>query len=371
MMLTGCQTNKPEDQLPNMSLSDAMSEGDTIGYARAIAPRTFSFPTDHASHPNFKTEWWYATGNLKDESLNDYGFQFTIFRSALSPSEPQKESEWAARQLFMGHFTITDLKNKTFHVEERFQRAANGLAGSATSPIKIWLENWVFEMVDSSNNRLPTFYLKADQENASISLNLHALKPIVLQGDSGLSQKGPEPGNASYYYSITRLQAEGTLKLNNQPLNVTGQVWLDREWSTSALSKNQVGWDWFSLQLDDNREIMIYQLRQKDGSIDSLSKGMFISADGNYHKLKFSEISLTVINYWESPLGGRYPSGWQLTIPFEKLSLTITPKLQNQELDVQLRYWEGAVTVSGVSNNTPVSGVGYVELTGYATPNPY
>ncbi len=352
-----------------MTVAEAMADSDTAGYAQVIEPRTFSFPVDHGPHPDFKTEWWYVTGNLSDESQQEYGFQFTLFRSAMSPKDTEKSSLWATRQLYMGHFTITDLQNKTFTFEERFARAANGLAGAQTHPPKAWLENWSFELLDTVS-ALTTFDMRATLENAGLNLNLKALKPIVLQGEGGLSQKGPEPGNASYYYSLTRLQATGTMAINNQTKPVTGQAWLDREWSTSALSQNQVGWDWFSLQLDDNREIMYYQLRQKDGSADSLSKGAFVSPEGTYRKITSSEVRLTVLDQWESPLGGVYPSGWELEIPAENLSLTITPKLKSQELDVQIRYWEGSVQVSGLSKGKPITGRGYVELTGYATDQP-
>ena len=365
-----CRSKPSPDTNWNLSVSDAMSSSDTVGYARAILPRTFSFPEDHGTHLEFKTEWWYITGNLLNQNSEEFGFQFTLFRSALSPNNIHKSSTWAARQLYMGHFTITDVSNQRFIFEERLARSANGLAGAKTKPFKVWLEDWRISTNDLTEKPFPRFHLTVESKTNKLDLDLRSLKPVVLQGDSGLSQKGAELGNASYYYSLTRLKAKGQLTLNETIYEVSGHAWMDREWSTSALSKNQQGWDWFSLQLNDNTEIMVYQIRTNTGSVDSLSKGSISYPNGAYRKITYNETNLTVTGYWDSPLGGRYPSGWTLEIPSEAISLTITPKLKNQELNAQIRYWEGAVRISGKKNKIAVSGDGYVELTGYATKNP-
>ena len=187
-----------------------------------------------------------------------------------------------------------------------------------------------------------------------------------MQGDAGLDPKGTEPGNASYYYSATRLAAEGTVAVEGATYDVSGRAWMDREWSTSALAEDQVGWDWFSLQLDDGRDLMYYQLRTRDGTPDAESDGVLVVADGAKTTLRREDVQLEVLDTWTSPQGGTYPSGWRLQIPAQSLDLTVTPYFEAQELDVSVRYWEGAVQVTGTADGKPIAGSGYVELTGYA-----
>ena len=359
--------NKAFDVRATISVAEAMANRDTSGYARAFSPREFRFPEDHGSHPEFRTEWWYFTGNLRTENGRHFGFQFTIFRNSISPDSLQRTSHWASNQIYMGHFAVTDVESKKFHSFERFSRGANQLAGAQAKPFRVWLEDWAVEAINKkSEDPIPVMRIRAEENDVSIDFTLRSTKPIMLQGDQGLSQKGSEAGNASYYYSLTRLEAEGIIQIENDRSNVSGLAWLDREWSTSALDTNQVGWDWFSLQLDDGREIMYYQIRNRNGQADEFSSGKIIESDGETRRILSEEITIDVLKKWKSPRGGEYPSRWKINIPKEKMELKIIPFLENQELDVSVRYWEGAVQINGTANGVLITGQGYVELTGYA-----
>ena len=348
------------DLQTSLSVSEAMGS-DTTGYRRATAVRPFSFPADHGPHPGYKTEWWYVTGTLTGPEAQPYGYELTLFRIGLTPPDAAPDptpSDWRTNQLYMGHFAVTDGASKTFHDFERFQRAGAGLAGARADPFRVWLEDW--SMASTGASTFPV-RLRARANGVGVNLVLDPRKPRVLQGDRGLSQKGPGAGNASYYYSYTRLATEGTLTLGADTLSVSGESWMDREWSTSALGPDQEGWDWFSLQLDDGRDLMYYQLRRTDGSPSSFSEGVLVGPDGATTALSGSEVSLEVLDTWTSPDGTHtYPVEWTLRVPSQGLDLRITPLFPDQELDVSVRYWEGAVQVEGSAR-----GRGYVEMTGY------
>jgi predicted secreted hydrolase len=351
------------ERLPRASLSvaGALRMENDQGYARAIEPRELRFPEDHGPHPDFRTEWWYYTGNLSTRDGRRFGFQLTFFRSALAPSMPERSSIWATRQVYLAHFTVSDVEGGRFPSFERWSRGALGLAGAQGEPFRVWLEDWSAE---GSPMRL-----RAAEDGVAIDLVLQQGKPPVLQGDRGLSRKSAEPGNASYYYSLTRMLASGTIRLGDERFEVTGLAWMDREWSTSSLGKDQVGWDWFALQLGDGRDLMLYQLRRRDGSPDPTSSGTLV--DGESRHLTLGDFELVVLDHWESPRSGaRYPAGWRLRIPSADLDLRIEPLLADQELDVSFRYWEGAVRIEGTSRGRPVQGRGYVELTGYSEAMP-
>lgn len=366
IILMSCQQTPEQPVSASVSVAEVMSGSDTSGYARALQVREFRFPQDHGPHPDFKTEWWYYTGNLHDEAGRRFGFQFTIFRTALSPRVPERTSEWASNQLYMGHFAISDVAGGQHHAFERFSRDARGLAGAQAEPFRVWLEDWTVETAGSGSElEMPRTRLYAAEGGMMLDLILRNTKPPALQGRQGLSQKGPEPGNASYYYSFTRLEAAGNLRLGENTFEVEGLAWMDREWSTSALGAEQVGWDWFSLQLSDGSELMYYQLRKRDGSADRFSKGLLHLADGAAEVITREDVTLEVLDSWESPLGGRYPTRWKLSLPAKNLSLEITPLIADQELNLSVRYWEGAVDVRGKVGENPVNGSGYVELTGY------
>ena len=348
----------------SLSVAEAMS-GDTTGYARADVVRDFAFPADHGPHPAFKAEWWYVTGNVRATDGTDrrFGIQFTVFRSALSPdtAATTRGSAWATDQLYMAHTAIGDVAGERFFDEERFSRGAAGLAGASAEPVAAFLGPVRLEATGDASGAFP-MRLTGSAEGAAFDLAARPLKPVVFQGDRGLSQKGAGVGNASYYYAQTRMATTGTVTLpDGEAVPVEGLTWLDREWSTSALGENQVGWDWFALHLDDGRDLMLYQLRQADGSKDPLSKGSLVAADGTKRHLDASEYTLEPLRTWASPLGGEYPTRWRLRVPSEGIDLTVTAAFEEQELDATIRYWEGAVDVSGSH-----AGVGFLEMTGYA-----
>jgi predicted secreted hydrolase len=264
----------------------------------------------------------------------------------------------------MAHFALTDISSRKFRSFERLARGSVGLAGAEHAPFRVWLENW--SAASTASDFLP-LRLRVGEEDVALDLELRSEKPIVLQGDRGLSRKSATVGNASYYYSLTRLGATGKLSIGGREVPVRGSAWMDREWSTSALGEDQVGWDWFALQLDDETELMFYQLRREDGSADPASAGSFVTADGNLHRLRRSDVELRVTASWLSPhTGASYPSGWRLQVPSRQIDLEIRPLLSDQEWHRTFQYWEGAVRVTGTSDGRPVAGRGYVELTGYA-----
>lgn len=352
----------------SVAVSSALSGTDNAGYQRAYEPRPFHFPADHGPHPEFRNEWWYFTGNLADPSGRQFGYQLTIFRIALGPTPPVSDSAWRTQQIYMGHFALTDVAEQQHFHFERFSRGAMGLAGAQATPFRVWLEDWTLEGMESAAFPLR---LRARQEKIALDLTLTAAKPVVLQGDRGLSQKSAEPGNASYYYSYTRLPTQGVIQIGAQSFTATGTSWLDREWSTSALGPEQSGWDWFALQLDDGRDLMVYRLRRKDGGVDPFSKGTLVAADGQARSLSWDQVDLQPLGEWHSPAtDDRYPARWRLRLPAENLDLIVTPKLADQEMRLTVNYWEGAVTVSGQSGDQKVSGQGYLEMTRYESPIP-
>jgi len=361
----------PTEDIDSSRLAELLGSKRPEGYAVADSPRRFSFPADHGPHPEFRNEWWYLTGNLKDDSGRRFGYEFTVFRFSLSPGNDTRSntSSWKTNQVFIAHFAVTDAANKQFHVEQRYTRGALGLAGAQISPFRVWIEDWSIatnpESAGSGDSR-ENWLLDAGGEDLGLNLKLRAAKPIVLNGIDGLSQKSDEPGNASYYYSIPRLDSAGKLQIGDKQYMVTGTSWLDREWSSSALSADQQGWDWFALQLSDGSDLMFYNLRKVDGSQDSHSAGTFVTADGRVRHLDADQVVIRVTDEWASPRGGAYPGRWTLELPSQGLALTITPVMPDQELATTVRYWEGAVDVRGTRGGQAIKGMGYVELTGYA-----
>lgn len=363
LLLVACGEPDSRTVDARLSVSSVLAGPDTAGYARATGPRPFRFPADHGPHPDYRTEWWYATGNLEGPEGRRFGYQFTVFRSALSPEPPDRRSAWATNQAYMAHFALTDAASGRFFTAERFSRGALGLAGARARPFRIWLEGW--EMSGEGDGAFP-LRLRAASESVSVDLVLERGKPPVLQGDDGLSPKGPEPGNASYYYSLTRMPTRGRVTVEGRSVEVRGLSWLDREWSTSALGPELAGWDWFALQLDGGAELMYYRLRGRDGSTVPESGGSWVAPDGASSRLGTGEVRLEPLAWWRSPEGGaRYPVAWSVRIPDRGLDLRVRAVLPDQEWRGAFRYWEGAVDVTGTRDGTPVSGRGYVELTGY------
>ncbi len=337
--------------------------GDDEGFARALTPRSFEFPLDHGPHPEFRNEWWYVTGNLDTEDGRRFGYELTIFRFSLSPTIDPSPSAWRSNQVYIAHLAVTDAEGDRFFVSQRYSRGALGLAGAAADPFRVWIDDWSIQ----DDSSVPgDWRLTARGDDFGIDVRLRSLKPPVLNGEAGLSQKSAEPGNASYYYSVTRLETEGSVNIDGRNFDVRGLSWLDREWSTSALAPEQVGWDWFALQLSDGSDLMFYQLRTRDGRQDPMSSGTLTGPDGAATHLYADDVSLRVVDEWDSPAGGTYPAAWILELPERGLTLRVTPVIADQELFTTVRYWEGAVDVSGESGGEKISGRGYVELTGYA-----
>ena len=352
--------------VPSPRLAELLRPEDLEGYPLVLESREFSFPADHGPHPAYRNEWWYVTGNLDAAGGERFGFELTIFRFALAPpGEVRQEapSAWATNQVYIGHFAVTHVDAERFHVAQRYARGALDLAGARAEPFRVWVEDW---QLRESGQDPARWNLYAVDNDVEIALSLAARKPPVLNGADGLSQKSSERGNASYYYSMTRLEAEGTLSIGGKAHDVSGLAWLDREWGSSALSAEQEGWDWFALQLSDGSELMYYNLRRTDGSNDEHSAGTFVPPDGDIVHLSRSDVTVDVTDHWDSPRGGRYPMGWVMEVPRLGLRLKVEPVLEAQELATNVRYWEGAVDVAAERAGGRVAGRGYVELTGYA-----
>jgi predicted secreted hydrolase len=347
---------------------------DTENFHRVTGPCGLTFPDDHGMHAGYRNEWWYYTGNLRAPSEEIYGFQLTFFRNQISPPMalkkwPPTPSAWRTQHLFLAHAALSHPKEGAFFYAEKVARGALRLAGVKRmgDSHNIFLGNW------SAHLSTRTHHLRADAKHFGFDLTLVPEKGPVLHGMRGYSLKGRKPENASCYYSLTRLSADGHLTLSNQRLPVNGTAWMDHEYSTAPLEDGLTGWDWFSIQLDNHTEIMLYALRRRQGDLSPASSGTFVSSSGQTRHLTLDNILIKVLDYWNSPrTNAVYPAKWKIRIPPLDLDLLVTPNLADQELitarSTQVTYWEGSVSVNGHSRRSPVKGVGYVELTGYAEP---
>jgi predicted secreted hydrolase len=348
-----------------LSLSGRGQGQGSFTYQLAVPGRKLAFPADHYSHPDFKIEWWYYTGHLKSESGKRYGYQVTFFRFGLRDRQPEvKEKPPLFTELYMAHFAISDIDRKTFLFRERINRGYQGKAGAATDRYLVWNEDWKVE------GDLKTHRIDVNDRGTRLSLRLSSHRPPVLHGDNGLSQKGEGEGRASYYYSLTRMETHGEITINGKTEKVRGLSWMDHEFGSNQLREDQVGWDWFSLQLDDETEIMLYLIRRKDGSPDPYSSGTLVKADGTTKHLKLQDFQIEILERWKSAKsGGQYPMKWKVTIPAEGVELEIVPEFTEQELitnkSTRVTYWEGAVQIRGSVQRKPMTGTGYVEMTGY------
>lgn len=363
VLLAGCSA-QPEKTV-SASVVEAMSAPAGDNFARAYEPIEFSFPRDHGPHPEYRTEWWYYTGNLTGTEGSAYGYQLTFFRTALAPDMPPRASDLASNQVYMAHFALTDGGRQEHESFERFSRGAAGLAGAQGEPLfEAWLEDWSATEVKPGVVRLQAA-TDGQQGPVAIDLTLRETRPPVLQGDRGLHQKGPEPGNASYYYSLPGLESSGVVTSAGRTIPVSGVSWMDHEFGTSALTTNATGWDWFSLQLDNGAALMLYIIRTTDSSRPDV-KGSLAWPDGTQQPVTGEDFAVTATGQWTSPRTGiTYPSGWQVDLPAQDATLNVKPLLPDQEMAVSFVYWEGAVDVTGTWGSSPVRGQGYVELTGY------
>ena len=355
----------------SISNSPLLFAAEKEGYLAVTGPCDLEFPADHGPHPGYRTEWWYYTGNFQAESGDRYGFQLTFFRSQISQPGAEKDwpeppSAWRTRQVYAAHAAISDIAGRRHLQAELVSREALGMAGARKQPPEtvVFLKNWSARIGPAAHR------LEVETDQFSYELTLKPAKPPVLHGQDGYSLKGSSPERASCYYSYTRLELEGRLTVGGKTAKVSGQAWMDHEFSTALLEPGIKGWDWFSLQLSDRTEIMAFLLRGEDGEISPASSGTLVDEDGNTTHLSRDQFSVTVLDTWKSPHSQAvYPSRWRIRIIPYGLDLTIYPNLADQEMrtskSTAVTYWEGSVSIEGTRGEKPVQGQGYVELTGY------
>jgi predicted secreted hydrolase len=328
----------------------------------------YEFPRDHGSHDEFRTEWWYYTGHLQTRDGGRFGFELTFFRRAMPPQEVKTQpSRWSLSQVYLAHFAVTDVDGARFLFAEKLSRAGLGKAGAEGNRLHVWIDNWRAESFGDDGAQI----LEARDGQLALSLSVTPVKPPVIHGRNGISRKGGGAGQASHYYSYTRLETRGMLTIDSRPLAVTGTAWMDHEFGSADLGAEVVGWDWFSVQLEDKSELMLYRMRRADGSSDPVSSGTVIFPDGRSRYLSLDDMLIEATASWTSQASrARYPSAWRIAIPSLALDLKLVPLVEGQELrtsrSTQVTYWEGAVSTSGTKQGQPVKGQGYVELTGYA-----
>ena len=357
-------------------------------WQRALPGTTYDFPRDHEVHPDFKTEWWYFTGTLRTGSGKEYGYELTFFRQGLLPPPAQKsrlELPSGARSRFVqndfkfAHFAISDLTGRRFYFTQKISRGAFGDAGfghpfdndGTTREPEMqrlaWIDDWQLTPQDDGRWKITASALLPTA--MSIDLEVAPVKARVIEGVDGVSQKAAGIGNASCYYSLTRLKTRGTLTLADERTQpVEGESWFDHEWASNQLAPDQVGWDWFCFQFDDQTEVMLYAMRRRDGSVDPVSGGTWVAADGSVEHLKSGDFVLRPKRSWHSrQTGATYPLEWEVTIPSHRVAVTVKAKLDEQELVLPpISYWEGAIGIEGRGCGRAVAGHGYMELTGYA-----
>ncbi|CAI8743260.1 lipocalin-like domain-containing protein [Pseudomonas sp. IT-P395] len=344
LLLGGCDQSVPEQK------GFAGMGDQALAFTPVVPGRVFSFPADHAAHEGFRIEWWYVTANLKDQQGNEFGVQWTLFRSALKPVAEQ--AGWADQTIWLGHAAVTS--STVHHAAERYARGGVGQAGVQLAPFEAWIDDWRF--ASQAQDPLSDLQLSARDKDFAYQLHLTSSRPLVLQGDKGFSQKSEE-GQASYYYSQPFFQASGTLQIDGQSYTVSGPAWLDREWSSQPLTANQTGWDWFSLHLDSGEHVMLYRMRQKDGA--PYLTGTWIAADGHTQTLNSSQIQLNPQD--TAKVAGRVmPVKWTISIPDKHLDITLDALNPNAWMNLRIPYWEGPVRISGSH-----PGRGYLEMTGY------
>lgn len=339
------------------------------GFLLALPGYEFEFPRDHGAHDGYRTEWWYYTGELRTDKGHRYGFEVTFFRvgvvppalGAAPPAGAVPQSKWALRNLALAHFAITDVDGKSFRYFEKLNRSSPFTAGAATGYLDVFNEGWRAAVAPDGSWRLV-----AAEGGDSLDLTLRTRKPPAIHGENGVSMKAPVEGFASHYYSMTRLEASG--RVNGRAC--TGEAWMDHEFGSSALRENQRGWDWYSVQLDNDTELMLYVIRRLDGSPDVTSSGSLVTSDGSVVPIRHDQISIRPQRRWHSRRSGAtYPMGWNIAVPALDIRLSAVPLLDDQELVTKgstgVTYWEGLVGVQGSFGGVPVRGHGYVEMTGY------
>jgi predicted secreted hydrolase len=339
----------------------------SLGFLNARVPWVFRFPRDHAAHFGFQSEWWYYTGHLWSDDGRRFGYELTFFRYGLRPGDPRPragQSAWRGNQVYPVHLALTDERGQRFVYDERFAREALGMGSASDRALDVRADRWTLR--GSS-----PFVLRADAENVSVALVQVAEKVPAVHGRDGVSLKAACATCASHYYSMTRLRTSGVLRYGGKRLRVTGISWMDHEFGSDELQADQAGWDWFSLQLDDRREIMSYRLRMSDGTLAPQSSGSLVDPRGRVRYVARDGVVVDVLGSWTSPhTRAVYPSGWRLRVASAGVDVRLVPVVADQELvgtSGGVSYWEGAVDVRDWGSGRAL-GVGYVELTGYAGP---
>jgi predicted secreted hydrolase len=333
-------------------------------YKEAVPGYRYEFPRDYFNHPEYQTEWWYYTGNVTASDGHRFGFELTFFREGVN-RDAGKVGTWDIEDLYLAHLALSDLDGRAFYHAERTNRAGPGIAGIDEKKERIWNGNWKVTWQGSDQ------VLEAVDNRFSFSLTLHPEKPPVIHGENGVSQKAEGAGRASHYISLTRLKTSGTIQLGGKSYGVSGLAWMDHEFFTHQLEKDQLGWDWFSVQLADHTELMLYRIRRVDGSVDPYSAGTYVDAGGHSMHLRKDDFSLIPAEEkWKSPVTGAvYPVGWKISVPKMQIELEARTALDSQELSGQSRiipnYWEGAIELKGQRGGAELKGVGYLEMTGY------
>ena len=336
--------------------------GDVLGaadekFARALESREFVFPEDFGAHPEFKSEWWYLTSTLKNTEGEDVGVQFTIFRQGLRPTPPG-ESPWQSGQVYMAHVAVSDVAERVHLHDQRLARAHPAGAGVELEPRpRVFLEDW--QLTGTLESRAQFSVNAKSAEGFYIDLEFIQTQPILRQGNQGLSLKGPD--QASFYYSFPSLAARGQVTVGETVHDVEGKAWLDREWSTSVLGEGLVGWDWFALHLEDDRELTFFQLRREDCRVDPFNHGTMLSAAGGRVDYVSTDFQISAARVWRDAAGTEWPIDWSVSLGGERFE--VVALLPDQVMSTGITYWEGIVAVLQSGQRV---GTGYLEMTGYS-----
>jgi predicted secreted hydrolase len=361
----------------SLTHSGAQASDKPEPFAIATAPYEFHFPQDHGAHPGYQSEWWYYTGHVRTHDGRRFGYELTFFRVGLHAGDPPPlptQSHWRGNELYPAHFALTDESGKSFYHVDRFAREALGMGHAAVGRLDVRANDWTLVGVPQGAADIERMVLHAGEtepggRNAIDFVQLPEKRPAI-HGHGGVSRKAACASCASHYYSYTRLRTSGTLTYRGERMRVEGLSWMDHEYGSAELQPNQAGWDWFALQLDDKRELMLYLLRQKDGSVTPQSSGSVVAPNGSVRYLGRDAFLIDVLGHWKSPhTAATYPSGWRVRVPSERLDITLSPTVLDQELAGTsgggISYWEGSVDIRSAATAIPL-GLGYVELTGYA-----
>jgi predicted secreted hydrolase len=334
-------------------------------FLQALPGYHFHFPQDHSAHEKFRTEWWYFTGHLETDEHRHFGYELTFFRSGVSNISDKDTSPWKLNNVYLAHFALSDLDRKDFKYFEKLNRGGLGPAGANSDNFYVYNETWFAEQLGKQ------MILRAQAPGVAIHLSLDPAKAEVVHGKDGVSQKASGKGYASHYYSLTRLNSDGYVYIDGKASHAKGISWMDHEFGSNQLTNQQVGWDWFSIQLSNDTELMLYLMRTTSGGIDPNSSGTVVYANGSTKHLNLSDFKVTPSGSWKSSKsGGVYPMHWQIEIPSEQCKLKVSPYFESQELatakSTGVTYWEGASKAVGSFGGKPVTAEAYVEMTGYA-----